>query len=167
MKNEEERQNPVANKNEDEVPKESVAEDSSYSEGKTKYLLLGGLASFVIILVFVFGFMVFFRIRSHLYLRPNGARNIYVTRSFGRRDFGVKKRTFGVNHISGKVTAVNGQTFVVDTSGQTKTVQISTNTRFPLNSVTKISVNDQVLVWGLQNSDGVIQANQIAVNPSL
>ncbi len=69
------------------------------------------------------------------------------------------------NSISGKVTAVNGQTFAVDASGTSKNVQIASATRFPLDSATSVKVGDTVVVRGQQDSSGTIQAKTILVNP--
>jgi hypothetical protein len=53
----------------------------------------------------------------------------------------------------------------MDINGQSKNVQISDTTRFPLNSATTVNTGDTVLVWGGQDSNGTIQATQISVNP--
>ncbi len=95
-------------------------------------------------------------------------RNMYgISRNYMRRGNG-KRYTLnqnGQNLIEAKVTAVNGQTFTVDNNGQPKNVQILDTTRFPLNSATKVNVGDTVAVYGQQDSNGVIQATLISVNP--
>lgn len=67
---------------------------------------------------------------------------------------------------TGKVTAVDGKTFTVDASGTSLKVQITDTTRFPLKSATSVVVNDQVIVSGEKDSNGVIQATRIIVNPT-
>ena len=71
---------------------------------------------------------------------------------------------FNNNATQGKVTAVDGQKVTMDVSGTSKTVQIGTDTRFPLNSTTKIAVGDTISVVGEQDSTGTIQALRVIVN---
>ena len=70
------------------------------------------------------------------------------------------------NSTSGKVTAVDGKQFTIDASGTSVKVQISDSTRFPLNSATTVTVGDGVSVSGERDSNGVIQAVRIVVNPT-
>ena len=70
------------------------------------------------------------------------------------------------NEVSGKVTAVNDKQFTMTVGSTSKTVQISDSTRFPNTSATKVAVGDTVVVVGEQDSNGVIQATEIAVNPA-
>lgn len=87
-----------------------------------------------------------------------------INRNCMRR--GTRSRsTLSQNAIESKVTAVNDQTFTIDNNGQPKNVQISDTTRFPLNSATKVNVGNTVIVYGQQDSNGVIQAQLISVNP--
>lgn len=76
-----------------------------------------------------------------------------------------KKYILTQNTIEGKVTAVNDQVFTMDNNGQSRNVQVSSSTRFPLDSTTKINVGDIITVRGQQDSNGMIQAVSISVNP--
>ncbi len=168
MQNQEKNSKPEENtegKVEAVVSQETTNQEVSQSGGETKYILFGGLIGFALLLMLVFGSMFIFRLRNRINWVP---RNMIVGRvyNFGHRNFARGKYS-AANQTSGKVTSVNGSTFTVDASGQTKTVQISATTRFPLNLANKVNVNDQVEVWGLQDSNGVIQATRIAVNPTI
>lgn len=93
-------------------------------------------------------------------------------RGFGGKNLGgrgMMKDRGGMmqNRTAGKVTAVNDKQFTIDVSGTSKTIQITDSTRFPVNSSSSINTGDQVIVTGEQNSNGVIQAERIIVNPTL
>lgn len=156
-------QETVTDKVESDVSQETAVKEASYSSDKTKYILFGGLIGLALLLMLIFGSMVVIRLRNQTNLGP---RNMMIGRvyNFGHRGF-ANANYSAANRTSGKVTNVNGSTFTVDVNGQTKTIQISATTLFPLNLANKVNVNDQVVVWGLQDSAGVVQANRIAVNP--
>ena len=155
-----------------EETKKPVAEEQKVVVNPTpssgpNYWLVGGVVA--LILVIAFGFFAFVHIRTQRLV--SFRNNAFVDRVYrggmGMRGFGGSyNNTYNTNEISGKVTAVNGSSFIVDVAGTSKTVAISSTTRFPLNSATKVNVGDNVDVWGLQDSSGVIQADRIAVNPT-
>ena len=130
---------------------------------KVSDLVVGGIIGAIIVVVLLsIGSLFFFRLPNRAFL---GFRERAPVGEIYRGPFGARRGFVFSNSISGKVTAVNGQTFTVDVSGQSKTVQITDSTRFPITSATKMNVGDQVVVWGQQDSNGVIQATRIAVNP--
>lgn len=135
---------------------------------KTKYLLIG-LVGLVVLVCLLVGGLFFSRcwFQHRQLVRRNNAK---IGRDYSpvrHQNFGARqKKIFKNNSISGKVTAVDGQTFTVDQNGQAKKVQIGDETRFPLISQTKVNVGDEVLVWGEQDSSGVVQAVRIIVNPN-
>jgi hypothetical protein len=152
-----------------ETEKNEVAgNNQSVVASKTNYLLIGIVSFFIFVFLIGGSFFIFRASRRFSPIRQQVSfnHNYNFNRSgFGHRNF--MGRMMGVNSVSGKVIAVNGQTFTIDDNGQSRSVQINDTTRFSINSTTKINVNDQVVVWGLQNSSGVIQADHISVNPSL
>ena len=89
---------------------------------------------------------------------------------FGRggmmRGRGFVNDGLSANELDGKVTAVNDKQFTMTVNSTSKTVQISDSTRFPNTSATKVAVGDTVVVIGEQDSNGVIQATEIVVNPT-
>jgi len=128
--------------------------------------VLAGVIAFVVLMALLAGSLFTFRLAHRIF--PGVRNETGVSRVYGfpsHRSFDGRGRINGVNSVSGKVTAINGQTFTTDVNGQSKTVQISDTTRFPLNSATSVKVGDQVVVLGQQDSKGVIQATRILVNP--
>jgi hypothetical protein len=128
-----------------------------------KYFLVG-----VIVLVF-FVFLLFgLAFFGHFGHRGfGGGRNAVMMKrdfnSFGHRGFVGRGSGMRQDSVTGKVTTVNGQVFTIDVNGQSKNVQISDLTRFPLNSTTSVKAGDTVTVWGQQDSKNVIQATRIVV----
>ena len=166
MKNDQAENEKVNSEVSKEPEKNGTVENNQNQEtNKTNYLLIG-IVSFVIFAFLIAGSLFIFRVSR----RFNPVRNqVSFNRSynFGHAGFhnrGFMGRMMEADSVSGKVTAVNGQTFTIDDKGQSKSVQINNTTRFSLNSATKVNVNDQVVIWGLQNSSGIIQADRISVN---
>jgi|GEM_PF-1669028 len=128
--------------------------------------LLAGIIAFIVLMVLLAGAVFTFRLAHRVF--PGVRNETTVSRVYGfpgHRNFVGRGRINGVSSVSGKVTAVAGQTFTIDVNGQSKTVQISDTTRFPLNSATSVKTEDQVIVFGQQDSKGVIEATRILVNP--
>lgn len=141
---------------------EKTTDDNQPS--KASHFLAGVLVAIIILAILLIGFAFVFRFTHRPFFGPRERIPMgYYYR--GYRGFRGGRGFVFQNTISGKVTAVNGQTLTIDVNGQTKTVQISDATRFPIGSATKVNVGDQIVVWGSQDSQGVIQATQIAVNP--
>ncbi len=162
--------------NKDEIVEEKIVSEAKsldtdhyyhYHEHARKAFIVG-LGIFLILLAGLIGLLTIGR-----YVRgrevTNTVRNQVGFNIQGRRGMmGGGRMMFGLagNAIQGKVTAVDGQKLTVDVSGTSKTVQVGTDTRFPINSTTKINVGDTVSVTGEQDSNGVIQAVRIVVNPT-
>jgi hypothetical protein len=150
--------------------KEKVAKAESEKVGTpsphTANWILAGIVVFIVLVVLLTGAVFTFRL-AHRIL-PDVRNETTVSRVYGfpgHRNFDGRGRINGVNNISGKVTTVSGQTFTIDVNGQSKTVLILDTTRFPINSATSVKTGDQVVVFGQQDSKGVIQATRILVNP--
>jgi len=134
---------------------------------KIKYGILGALITLLVIfsLFVLIKFITFpFRARPHLGTQRFRIEENYPFKFSQRRG----KYYKGVGYkdvIKGKVTAVGDKKFTLDYQGKSKEVQITENTRFPLDSETQIKVGDEVIVWGEQDASGIIQAYRIVVNP--
>lgn len=133
-----------------------------------KGLLIGLLIAVVIVILLfftlTFGFFGHYRYNYPNMMRGNDGRGYMMGpgyKGFGGNGYGM----MGQNVIRGKVTNVSGQTFTMDVSGTSKNVQINDTTRFPVSSSSSVKNGDTVLVWGLQDSKGVIQATYIQINP--
>ena len=107
---------------------------------------------------------------KRLVSNQRGAGMMTQGRSFGEDSTGLRGQGMrmrrGINQDSAKVTAVDGKQFTIDLSGTTYKVQINDSTRFPVDSVTTVKVGDQVVVIGEKDSNGMIQADRIIVNPT-
>lgn len=166
-------------KNTEDVRSES-ARQTEWDHKKDKYQEYGyyksrrsmffGLIGLVVLLVVIFGVIgtaMFGRYHNNRIGRVN---NVALERNFDGNGMGrgmvERGHSFaGADQVTGKVTAVNGKTFTMNVgSNQTKDVQISDTTRFPISSNTSISVGDTVTVRGGQDSSGVIQATRISVD---
>jgi hypothetical protein len=135
---------------------------------KTKYWAIG-IISFMVFISLVGGLLgTFFLMRSN---RQQFRKQGIIMKQMGRnRMKDGRGRSARLdqkrNMIEGKITVVADKTFTIDQNGQSKNVQISDSTRFPLDSANKVTVGDKVRVWGEQDANGVIQAMRIMVNPS-
>lgn len=151
--------------------KKSEDQKPSFSHMHNKWMLFG-VAALITFVIVVFGTLAFHKVTEvGQFGRKSELRGGYGmmhggVMGRGRGQFGGRGMMSGHSASAGKVTAVNGQTLTVDFSGDSKTVQISDTTRFPLNSATAVKVGDQVVVVGEQDSKGVIQATRIIVNPA-
>jgi len=170
MKDEEKETEEVVKKDEKNAiaSEEKVAETASEKVVTpplhTANWILAGVIALIVLMVLLAGAVFTFRLAHRIF--PGVRNETGVSRVYGfpgHRNFDGRGRINDVNSISGKVTAVNGQTFTIDISGQSKTVQTLDTTRFPLNSATIVKVGDQVVVFGHQDSKGVIQATRILV----
>lgn len=154
--------------NEETKPQTEVTAEKTLAvtPRKSNGLILA-LAGLVIIIVLLFSGFFFFHFTNRSFM---GMRNRFaINRTFNQGNFRGSMghgRFMGANSVSGKVTSVNNLSFTIDQNGTTKTVQISSTTRFPINSATKVVVGDQVVIRGGQDNQGVIQATLIIVNPT-
>jgi hypothetical protein len=150
---------------EERVEKTEARHEVDLNSKKAKYILLG-IFAFVLLSYLLLGGLLlrglFGRGRGVMDGKGMMGRGFRQERGFGDKMMG---GGFRQNSVSGTVKAVEDKKFTIDVNGTTKTVQISDTTRFSLNSATSVKVNDKVLVWGEQDSNGVIQANRVEVNP--
>jgi hypothetical protein len=148
----------------------TAAQNEYHDHNHLAKSLLIVLGAFLILVVIAGGTMAAFRLF-------NRGRVVGAVENRGMMNFGgfrggmMGGYRLGIgqeddNVLTGTVKTVNGSKFTVDVNGTTKTVEISSDTRFPVNSATKVAVNDKVVVIGEQDSNGVIQATRIVVNPS-
>jgi hypothetical protein len=159
----------IVTKEEKVIPDVQVQHESHFHDHDhaKKLIVIGSLAAIIFFIICITGILVsgsFTRTRE---LANNARQRISYGVRDGRQMMGNHMILgFNNNSIQGNVTAVDGQKLTINVSGTSKTVQISTDTRFPLNSDTKINVGDIVTVTGEQDSSGVIQAQHIIVNPT-
>jgi hypothetical protein len=160
------------NKDEIVVKEDKIEEDKHYDyhDHKKKVMLVGFLLFLLLIALGLAGAVAMRKLAVN---RIVGTERVAQGRNFELRGnrggmMGGRNMMFGQssNVTQGKVTAVDGQKITIDASGTTKAVQIGTDTRFPLNSTTKIAVGDTISVVGEQDSVGVIQALRVIVNPT-
>lgn len=149
----------AANEAEGSKATEAVIQKTS----KTNYWLIG-VVGFVSLVILLMSGLLTFRF-SRAFMGPRNRLTVgRVYNRFGAPHLGRSGSFMMRNSVSGNVTAVSGQSFTLNLSGQNRTVQISSSTLFSLNSANKVTVGDQVTVWGGQDSQRVIQASRIAIN---
>jgi len=162
------------NKNLEEKAKAAMAQAGYDDHNHMVKTLLLAIGAFVILAIVIIGGAMAFRTFERGRLVNDIDQRVAANGdSFGFRGgrMGMMGRGFrqdndeSANTISGTVTAVDGSKFTVSVNNSSKTVEISDATRFPITSASKVAVNDKVEVVGQQDSNGVIQANEIVVNP--
>jgi hypothetical protein len=152
----------------DEATPETALQGKSYVHDHghmKKMVVIGGLAVTLILIVGLVGMLVAGRfVRNREFTNNFRGNTSYNLNSERRMMGGRMMLNFGSDSIQGNVTAVNGQKITLNVDGTSKTVQIGTDTRFPLDSSTKIVVGNVITVIGEQDSNGVIQAQRIVVD---
>ncbi|HUD20909.1 MAG TPA: hypothetical protein VMQ44_02490 [Candidatus Saccharimonadales bacterium] len=128
--------------------------------------MFGWLVVLALFVILVFG-LLFAGFNGHRREMDVGRFGENMDTRIGGRGFGMMGGMRGARggSLTAKVNAVNGQTLIVDDAGTSRTIQISSTTRFSLSSTTKIATGDTITVIGSQDSGGVIQADLIYVNP--
>jgi hypothetical protein len=147
------------------VIKEQPKKDIKTNKGSDKTLIwvFSILAVFIFVCVFIggFGLMAYER-DNHKNTRVVGFDMMAGGgRGFGHRgmmDDGIVSTNQSV--ISGVVTSVSDQSFVIAGNGTTNTIQINSDTKY--SGASKVSVNDSVTVAGT-TSNGSFTATQVVV----
>ncbi len=178
--NEKERQDDISQNKADSIKKTDIKAAGTLANKKNQKILILVVVGAIVAVILGADVFAALHFRNGRFVKrgPLNGRGGYYGMMGGyghmgmiRGGYGFRGGNYGgngavsANRISGKVTAVNGQTFTIDASGTTKDVQITSDTRFPINSSTGVKTGDQVLVIGQQDSSGKIQATQIIVNP--
>ena len=79
----------------------------------------------------------------------------------------------GDRPIIGEVTAISGNniTMITQNSSENKTIVVADNTNITDNGVdatiSTIKVGDTLMITGITNTDGLIKAQMIKINPTL
>lgn len=138
-------------------------EDSSPTHFKNKLILMMTILVILLVAVGAFEFwkILILRRRLNFYRWGKGS----YERSLMRENLKFNKQRMLKKVIWGKVMAVGDKKFTIEYEGKPKEVQISDETRFPLDSKTEINVGDTVEIWGEQDVHGTVQAERIIVNP--
>lgn len=125
-------------------------------------LLIAAIGIMGLLIVFTAGMVAqrHDQIEQIRFNRPMGRLSMDGEHHFGGRFF--DDNTDAV--ISGKVTAINGNDFIIDQNGSTKTIKTDTGTRFAELGINGLKVDDQVTVIGTTNSDSSVQASRVAVD---
>jgi len=131
----------------------------------SRYLIFGLAGLVILVIVFWAGMATENHKRQQVVtpLGPTGVRMFGGGRFYGGRDYFNNQNGTAV---SGNVTAVNGSDFTVNQNGTSKTVKTDSNTRFIGVGIDGLKAGDQVTAAGTANSDGSIQAINVAVNSS-
>lgn len=148
----------------DSIKKSDIKTAEKPAGKKNQKATVAIIVGAVVVVILGAGIFAAFHLRNGRFIAKRGFNGFYGRSGYGMTGgrHGFRGGNFNSgNAISGKVTAVNGQTLTIDASGTSKTVQISDSTRFPIGSATDIKTGDQVVVFGEQDSKGTVQATRI------
>ena len=154
----------------DSIKKSDIKTAEKPAGKKNQKATVAIIVGAVVVVILGAGIFAAFHLRNGRFIAKRGFNGFYGRSGYGMKGgrgmmgggYGFRGGNFNSgNTISGKVTAVNGQTLTIDASGTSKTVQISDSTRFPIGSATDIKTGDQVVVFGEQDSKGTVQATRI------